>query len=87
MVDLNQQDDEIGEQIVSFKPQKSIVVGQNGSLILCCQENSTVVARGSNGSGQCDVETWKNIVEIEAGGQCTIGRTADGKLLMAGSLF
>ena len=51
------------------------------------RSDGTVVAAGNNHCGQCDVEEWKDVVYIDAKGQCTIGITRDGRLLFAGSLY
>ena len=46
-----------------------------------------MIAAGSNHAGQCNVEGWENIVFLTAGRNCTLGITADGDLMMAGSLY
>ena len=55
--------------------------------IAALMENGTVKATGGNHCGQCDVEEWRNIVYLKTGKNCTLGITAEGDLLMAGSLF
>ena len=51
------------------------------------REDGTVIAAGSNHSGQCDVETWRDIVFLKTGKNCTLGIDKDGKLWLAGSLY
>lgn len=43
-----------------------------------------VVAVGDNSRGQCNVDSWENVVAIAAGDYHTVGLTADGKVLVAG---
>ena len=50
------------------------------------REDGTVVAVGSNASGQCDVEDWTDIVYVAAGNDCTLGIRADGTLAIAGAV-
>ena len=49
--------------------------------------DGTVVAVGSNGSGQCNISGWKDIVAINAGGHHTIGLEADGTVVAVGSNY
>ena len=49
------------------------------------KSNGTVVVQGSNHSGECEVDNWKNIVDIAAGPGITVGLRADGTILMAGN--
>ena len=46
--------------------------------------DGTVVAVGFNGSGQCDVEAWQDIVAISAGYYHTVGLKADGTVVAVG---
>ena len=64
---------------------KDIAVGE--SHVAGLLANGTVIAAGSNHAGQCNVEGWENIVFLTAGRNCTLGITADGDLMMAGSLY
>jgi len=45
----------------------------------------SVVAVGTNGSGQCDVSGWNNIVAVSAGANHTVGLKTDGTVLATGS--
>ena len=72
-------------QVTGWKDVADIAVGE--SHVAGLLSDGTVVAAGSNHSGQCDVESWENIVFLTAGRNCTLGITADGELKMAGSLY
>ena len=47
--------------------------------------DGTVVAVGDNEFGQCNVESWKDIVAISAGSYHTVGLKADGTVVAKGS--
>lgn len=44
-----------------------------------------VVASGDNTFGQCDVQSWNDIVDISAGAHHTVGLKADGTVIAVGS--
>jgi uncharacterized repeat protein (TIGR02543 family) len=44
-----------------------------------------VMAAGDNSSGQCNVDSWTNIVQVAAGGDHTVGLEADGTVVAVGS--
>ena len=46
-----------------------------------------MVAVGNNGSGQCDVSEWRDMVTISAGSSHTIGLKSDGRVLVANTSF
>ena len=46
--------------------------------------NGSVVATGENGSGQCDVSGWTDIVSVSAGDNHTVGLKADGTVVAVG---
>ena len=48
-------------------------------------DNSTFVAVGSNGFGQCGVSGWTDIVAIAAGSSPTVGLRSDGTVVAAGA--
>jgi len=47
--------------------------------------DGTVVAVGANGSGQCNVADWTDIVAISAGSEHTVGLKADGTVVAVGA--
>lgn len=53
--------------------------------IIALRSDGTVVASGSNTSGQCNVSGWSNIVEVAAGYTFSVGLRSDGTVVMAGS--
>lgn len=49
------------------------------------KEDGTVLATGSNLSGQCKVETWQNVVSVAAGAYHTAALLSDGTVVACGS--
>ena len=49
------------------------------------KSDGMVVATGLNENGQCNVSSWRNIVQIAAGGYFTVGLKSDGTVVAAGS--
>ena len=47
--------------------------------------DGTVVATGSNGHGECNVDSWRNIVAVAAGIGFTVGLREDGTVVATGS--
>lgn len=72
-------------QITTWDSLTDICLGE--SHVVGLRDDGTVVAAGSNHSGQCDVEDWHDIVYLKAGKNCTLGIDKDGKLWMVGSLY
>ena len=54
--------------------------------IAAVKSDGTVVATGNNRNGQCNVETWTDIVAVLAEDYTTIGLKADGTVVVAGSM-
>jgi hypothetical protein len=48
------------------------------------KSDGTVVAAGKNKYGQCNVDSWKNVIAVEAAGDCTFGLRADGTVVAVG---
>ena len=46
-------------------------------------EDGTVTAVGENGSGECEVSEWRDIVAVQATSGCTVGKRADGTFVIA----
>ena len=51
------------------------------------KSDGTVVAVGYNGSGQCDVSEWTDIVAISAGTFHTVGLKSDGTVVAVGDNY
>lgn len=49
------------------------------------KSDGTVVARGQNEFGQCDVQEWNNIIALSAGYNHTVGLRSDGTVVATGS--
>lgn len=63
--------------------RKTIAVGEFTSIGL--KSDGTVVARGSHYDGQCNVEGWEDIVDIDAGYEHTVGLKSDGTVVATGN--
>ena len=53
--------------------------------IVGLKTDGTVMAIGRNDCGQCNVDSWTDIVAVVAGSCCTIGLRKDGKLVAVGN--
>ena len=60
-----------------------VVAGMRHTVGL--NSDGTVVATGLNQHGQCNVGSWRNIVQIAAGGYFTVGLKSDGIVVAVGS--
>lgn len=80
---LEEQEEELGEQIVFYRPERSIASVSQGHTLICLPDG-TVQARGTNRSGQCDVEEWTHVAAVCAGSSCSFGLRTDGTVLYAG---
>ena len=69
------------------KKQKkaSVMIAAGTDHIVGVRSDGTVVAVGSNNSGQCDVSGWTDIMAIAAGDSYTVGLKVDGTVVAAGS--
>lgn len=70
------------EAVINMYSKNTIAAGKHH--IAGLKSNGTVVATGANSDGQCDVESWKDIVSITAGICHTIGLKSDGTVIAAG---
>lgn len=59
---------------------QTIATGKNHSAFV--RSIGTVKSVGDNSAGQCNTESWKDIVEVACGADYTMGRTSDGKVLL-----
>ena len=60
-------------------PRETVSAGDDHTVGL--KADGTVVAVGSNGYGQCDVDGWTDIVAVSAGYFHTVGLKADGTVV------
>ena len=56
-----------------------------GGFALGLKEDGTVVAAGKNEDGQCNVESWIDVIDIAAGVSHSVGLKADGTVVAAGN--
>lgn len=62
--------------------RKTIAVGTFHTVGL--KSNGTVVAIGRNEFGECDIDDWQNIIDVNAGFDLTVGLKSDGTVVAAG---
>lgn len=77
--------------IPGYKDRDTLVADLSGSMVrtldtgrwhsVFVRSIGTVKASGDNTYGQCNVDEWKNVVQIACGDTLTIARTADGGVL------
>ena len=88
---LDEMEEELGEQIVFYEPQKCIAFSPGyedvSRLALFCRPDGTVSATGSNQSGQCNVEDWTHVAAVSAGKDCAFGLRTDGTVLFSGEEY
>ena len=65
-----------------FRSQPTLAAG--GFHTVGIRSDGTVVATGWNYYGQCDVDSWNNIVAVAAGEVHTVGLRSDGTVVVAG---
>lgn len=77
--------EEYRQEIKRWKNVVAISGGGDGFFskghIVGLRADGTVVAAGNNNNGQCNVETWHDIVAIAAGTNHTVGLHADGTVV------
>ena len=73
---------EPGEQIVWPKAETMIAGGYKHLVSL--RDDGTVLAAGSNDSGQCDVQEWESIAAVYAYDTISAGLRTDGTVVVAG---
>ena len=71
-----------GSSNSSFRSQPTLAAG--GRSTVGIRNDGTVVATGWNGSGQCDVDSWTDIVAVAAGSSHTVGLRNDGTVVATG---
>ena len=63
-------------------PKQALAVGADFTIVL--KKDNTVIATGSNEFGQCDVESWSDIIARDAGTHHTLALKADGTVVATG---
>ena len=81
-MDVNQNDDAIGEQIVW--PDELTMIAAGDYHVLSLREDGTVWAAGNNDNGQCELEEWDHIARVYAYGYISAGLRTDGTVVLAG---
>ncbi len=66
----------------SLFPETVLAAGAYHTAVL--YPDGTVAACGDNSFGQCDVQSWRDIVQIAAGAYHTVGLKKDGTVVAAG---
>ena len=65
-------------------PRETVSAGYSHTVGL--KADGTVVAVGDNDNGQCDVDSWTDIVAVSAGDDHTVGLKADGTVVATESI-
>ena len=72
------------ERLRVIVPEMKGLLARSLKHILCINQDGTVSASGNNDMGQCNVESWRNVIAVAAGPNCSVGVKADGTVLYAG---
>ena len=72
-----------GSSDSSFRSQPTLAAGAYHTVGLC--NDGTVVAAEWNDEGQCDVNSWTDIVAVAAGYTHTVGLRSDGTVVATGN--
>jgi len=72
---------ELFAQMLEREPR---VIDIGSSHVVALMADGTVVAAGDNSYGQCNVQSWTDIVSIAAGEYHTVGLKADGTVVAVG---
>ena len=72
---------------INFQKEKLAIlqaISKKGNIVIL-REDGTVAASGNNDYGQCNVLKWKDIVEIAAGANHTVGLRSNGTVVATGN--
>lgn len=83
-IDLQQEEEDFGEVIVTAVPQTSYAASNTHALILL--EDGTVTSMGSNAYGQRNLSEWTRIAAVAAGDTFSAGLRENGTVVIAGQL-
>ena len=73
-----------GSSDSSFRGQPTLAAGYFHTVGIC--SDGTVVAAGDNEDGQCNVDSWTDIVAVAAGWTHTVGLRSDGTVVAVGEM-
>ena len=62
----------------------AMVAAGSGGHIIGLRADGTVVAAGNNTHGQCNIDSWTDIIHVAAGHWHTVGVKADGTVIATG---
>lgn len=68
-----------------FAAKRLPVVSAGWDYTVTCFPDGTVRATGKNDNGQCEVDKWKDIVNVSAGRGHTLGLKSDGTVVATGN--
>ena len=74
-----------GSSDSSFRGQPTLAAGYFHTVGIC--SDGTVVAAGDNEDGQCNVDSWTDIVAVAAGWTHTVGLRSDGTVVAVGDNY
>ncbi len=60
------------------------VISAGRNHLVALRRDGTVVSAGNNDEGQCDVQSWADIISVAAGYNYTVGLRADGTVVATG---
>lgn len=72
------------DQVIISGWEKIIDVSSGDLHVAVLKNDGTVDAVGHKADGQCDVKSWRNVVDIDCGWRFTVGLTQEGNLLYTG---
>lgn len=62
------------------------LLSAGGDHLVGLRANGTVVAKGNNETGACNVSNWKGIVAVAAGDEHTVGLMSNGRVVATGTI-
>ena len=88
------QEENLKEEIEELRPiyrvaDRMISIGTNTSHAVAAvvMENGRVFAKGNNNDKQCEVSSWRNIIQVVTNGTLTVGLCADGSVVATGNMI
>lgn len=66
------------------KENRIIAIEANNNNTIGLRNNGTVVVAGNNDSGQCNTDTWTNVIDIAMGTRHAVGLKSDGTVVATG---